>query len=342
MVASHSDCLIVGRGQIVLRSTGERFIATVTESGSQHTQCNFDVISLEINRSEIKATRRSGPIRSPGRFKRFVVSVPPSLAGAATQVVEHGQLILDAGYQWVADKILELAESQEIRVGEGLYSLCREIFPEIEFRREIWFATVGPLYGFRLIAPEVVDGALEVYSSAAKDLPVSALDLLAQLIATCLPRELLLMDKAARRGGIMDVNISDAGYARDPYAFVMSGLYKSTAFTIYPILRRREDDLAVMALFPTHRVAILSRFDAYVEDFRERAVNLAAAITEASSLFEVAETIPDLPNTDTRKMNVAHRLARAVDEARIESDKQRYTKSHRLKFIGRVRAPRPK
>jgi hypothetical protein len=332
IIAIQTKCDLVAGNQLVKGSTKERFVSAVTESSPYHTECRLDVISLDRENLDDKRVRRSGPIKSPGRFKRFAVTLPSSLSDAATPVLEHGQLILDTAYSWIADQILEFTDARELHVAEGLYSLARELFPEPNYRRELWFATVGPLYGFRLIASEVVDGALRTYSEGVRDLPISPLDLLARLLASCLPRNLLLMDAAARRDGAMDVDVSNAGYAHDPYAYVMKSLYGSTSFTIYPLLTRSH--LSVMALFPTGRQAILSRLEAHKGEFSDRARDLASAIEESARLFEVVETKPEeTDEPSVKRLNIGHLVGQTVEAARAEAEHRRVIEKRRFRFL---------
>jgi len=227
-------------------------------------------------------------------------------------LLQRGQLILDTGYSWMVESILLMVERQQLRVAEGLYALSRELFPERTLQREVWFATVGPAFGFRLISPDVTRAALDAITLTTLDLPVNPIDFLAELLATRLPRDQLMMNVAAKGDQTIDVDLRNAGYARTDsrYSFVLNRLYGSYAVTMMPLLRSH--NFAVLALFPTGRAAIRDRLEVHRDEFGDRALELSGTIVDAATLFD-----PE-PSKDREKIssaeNVAHLLGMSIDD----------------------------
>jgi hypothetical protein len=246
--------------------------------------------------------------------------LPADLSVVATPLLERATMLLEVGYSWIATKIFELCSSEEVTVAKGLYALSREIFPEKSLRELIWFASVGPLFGFRLISPDVSNAALDALARNTSGAPVSPLELLGGLLESRLPRELLLMNVAARSDSAIDLDVSDAGYSKggSRYAFVLSSLYGGRSITMLPILRA--DQFAVMALFPAGYELIVSRIEAHRSLFESRALELSQAIVEAADLFEVSrvkeqDVLPETGEGPTR-FNVGRLLGATVDEIR--------------------------
>jgi hypothetical protein len=297
---------------------GDQYLVLGSEEPRSHLEFYITVLALNpVQPSDLK--ERSARIDPPSRFRAVRILVPASLESIGDDLLERAKFLMDAGYAWMVDSIVRMIDNDEVRVAEGLYDLCRDIFPEQILREQIWFATVGPIYGFRFITPEVLRAALKMITSQTLELPVDPIDVLAELISTRLPRELLLMDKAARVDSSMDVDIADAGYSKGAsrYPFVLKSLYGSSSLTMLPMLRAA--NFAVLALFPAKNDIIRDRLTAHMEEFADRSIRLASRIVEAASLFE--------PRTDQSDewddhryvtKNIGKLLGESLDEARAE------------------------
>lgn len=333
-VCQHAaDVVVAGSGQALWRvgnqlvdAQGGRCLVSAVEAGFDRTVLDISLIPLSAAIRSDRRLAKSRKVRAPGRFRRIEVSVPEAFANTSTPLVEHAVLILETGYTWIAERILDLVSRIEVRVADSLYDLARDVFPENDLRREVWFATVGPLYGFRLMSPDVARSALDAFKRGTSRLPVSPLDLLGEFLQTRLPRDLLLMNIAVRNDDAMDVDLSHAGYTRSGsrYSLVLSVFYGGTSFTIVPLLRAAQ--FAVVALFPTGRTAIRARLEAHRQEFEHRASLLATEIIEAAELFEVAEPNPE----DEPGGNVGQLLGSAVSEVRRASRAQRRAPALRL------------
>ncbi len=300
-------------------SDGERYIVAVSEEPLRH--CDLYLTCLSITASVTPASLREIVIdlNQPGRFRTLSVVVPSAMSAMGDALAQRGKFLLDAGSAWMADRVIGLVDRDQIRIAEGLYVLSREIFPEDAIREQVWFATVGPIYGFRLITPEVARAALKTMAATTLELPVDPVDLLAELLATRLPRELLLMDKAARVDQNIEMDIADAGYSRgiSRYPFVLKSLYGGSSLTMMPLLRA--DRFAVLALYPAGNVTVRDRLSAHRAEFEARARELSEHIIKASSLFEIVDD-EAAPHRIRRTRNVAHLLGESLDEVVAEHD----------------------
>ena len=297
--------------------SGERYLLSISEEPRRHLDLFFTCLSLTPLPAE-KMVEVSAELNQPCRFRRLWVVAPSALESYADALATRCKFLLDVASAWAAERIIAMVDRDQVRVAEGLYALSREIFPEDSIREELWFATVGPLYGSRFITPEVARSALKTLSDTTLELPVDPIDMLAELLASCLPRDLLLMDKAARVDQSIEVNIRDAGYSKgiSRYPFVLKSLYRGSSLTMTPLLRA--DKFAVLALFPAGHTVIKERLAAHEQEFAARARELSREIVEASSLFEVTDT-EDAPNRAANsKKNVAHLLGESLDQIAAE------------------------
>jgi hypothetical protein len=325
-------------GNALADSDGHRYlVTTIPASNNPSILC---VTLIPLGREDVgERVRRSRAVSFPGRFRRIDLMFPHRFANLATIAVEQVKTILDSGYSFISAKIIEAVDNTEVEVAKSLYSLASEIFPEEILRREVWFATVGPVYGFRLMSAEAARAALQTIDSNTRGLPVSPLDLVAELLATRLPREVLLMNVAAADDVTIDVDVSDAGYtkSRSRYAFVLTSFYGGTSFTIMPLLR--SDQFAVMALFPTGKPLLQNRIEQHREELERRAREVGAAIVEAASLFEISQFPAALPGDQARNAgndNLGIVLGATVDEIRSKVTRSKQM-THRDRFMARLR-----
>lgn len=222
----------------------------------------------------------------PGKFKELELVWPATFAYMVEPLGALVQRLFDETSTYIAEQLLTRLNSAELRVAKELYALLRVVVTDPEMRATIWFATVGPEYGFRLVDDAAGSGALKaIYNGVAND-PVSPERIFAQLIQTKLPRQLLLMDLSAKRGLVMDGCIPKAGYAQQglSYTYVMQSLYQANQFCIFPIFRA--ESVAVFALFPSELDAVRNLMAENLSRFEEVAARLVTPIVEAAHLFD--------------------------------------------------------
>ncbi len=310
--------LVPAGANTLVDNRGDQYLVLGSEEPKNHLDFFITVIPLTPGKPE-NLKEQAARLRPPSRFREVWVLVPAVFESIQNALLERSKFIMDISYAWIADSIIRMVDSDQIRVAEGLYDISRDVFPEENLREQIWFATVGPVYGFRFMTPEVVRSALKMISSQTLEMPVDPIDLLAELISTRLPRQLLLMDKAARVDFSMDVDIADAGYSKgvSRYPFVLKSLYGSSSLTMLPLLRAA--NFAVLALFPAKNDIIRDRLDSHMNEFAERALQLTQKLVEASSLFEDhSDPIDESDGTRNLSRNVGRLLGQSLDDARAE------------------------
>lgn len=248
-----------------------------------------------------QSVRSRWDLAPPGKFKTLELVWATELTHLVEPLGALVQRLCDEASDYIAERILARLNSTELHVAKELYNLLRVVVTDPDTRAKIWFATVGPHYGFRLVDDAAGSGALKaIYAGVAND-AVSPERVLAQLIQTKLPRELLLMDVSAKAGSVLDGNIPKAGYAQQgmSYTYVMRSLYRSENFCIYPVYRAEK--IAVFALFPSELDSVRNLIANNLSRFAEVASRLVSPIIEAASLFD-SELPPGnvpVPQTDT-------------------------------------------
>ena len=323
-VAAASDRLWPVDATGLVGTDGSRYAIAV----SPEIVAGLDLLISMYVQTAAGTARRSlettAVLAAPGRYRKLRVYVPEKWEFLADYIVPAGQLILDAGYSWIADMIVQAMDGAEEKVTARLYGLSREIFPEDDLRKKLWFATVGPVYGFRLVSSEVTKEALRDISAFTTDLAVDPVDLLAELLTTRLPRQMLLMDKAAKLDSTINLNFADAGYSKSPsrYAFVMKSLYGGSSVSMMTLLRA--DNFAVLALFPTGHREISLRLEAHRHEFEEVARQLSGPIVKAASLFEGSGSDIDV-QPFRKRVGVGRLLGDALDSVVPQDDS---TKEH--------------
>jgi hypothetical protein len=194
--------------------------------------------------------------------------------------------ICESGYAWIRERIEELVASEEVALGARLYRYARTIFPSRKINENLWFAVVSEQWGFRLIDGTVVDRAFDLMKPQALEYGHSTTKLVAELLQTRLPREKLLMQQALTLGQCIDVSLADAQYRQEGsiYASVLSALYGSDAFTIFPI--RQEGQFSILALFPTGMSLVKERLIEHKDEMCEIASTIGCEVKQAEKLFD--------------------------------------------------------
>jgi len=265
--------------------------------------------------------RRRRKVRRSGRYSDAVVILPDRVKESASLCADAVQLLLITGYAWAVSQILMIASRAETEIGIHLYRLLHKVVPEDPLASRVWFATIGPAYGFRLCDPQATTAALEVIQQNLLGAPISPLAILASLLETRLPRQRTLMQKAAAQHRCIEVDVSDTDYARDGdfYAYVLKMLYGGTALTIMPL--SVTDAVSVFALYPTGEGVISRRLEAHRDDFERLATAHADEIVKAIDLFEVADERSIDSSTDLH--GGLSMLWQAVDEVALMKQARR-------------------
>lgn len=233
-----------------------------------------------------KTTNSRYDLAPPGKYKTLELLWAAELAYLSEPLGVLVKRLCDEASNYIAETILSRLNSGELRVAKQLYDLLRIVVTDSETRAKVWFATVGPEYGFRLVDDAAGSGALKaIYAGVGND-AVSPERVLAQLVQTRLPREMLLMDISAKSGSVIDGDIPKAGYAQQglSYTYVMHALYHSDNFCIFPVYRA--DPIAVFALFPSDLDSVRNLLANNASRFAEVASRLVEPIIEAASLFD--------------------------------------------------------
>jgi hypothetical protein len=245
-------------------------------------------------------------IRNAGPLANVSVILPAAIASYEEPILTLAATVLDVGLAWIETSLLDAMGDAEVAIVEALYSLVRRIMPEPSLHRYVWFATVGPLYGFRFVSRPVTEQALEKLKSFVNGKTIDPLDLLAALLASRRPKGGLLMTKAIAEGRCIEVDVADADYAHDGnyYAYVLTALYGGTAFTIYPV--HSIGEFHVVALFPVGRHDIADRLTHEIAELRDVSTRLGRQISEAVALFDqdpaspwtAKSSAPEIPFTE--------------------------------------------
>ena len=231
-------------------------------------------------------TKRVRRISGYGRYDKVEVLLPRCITEHATLIVESVVAICESGYAWIRERIEELVASEEVALGARLYRYARTIFPSRKINENLWFAVVSEQWGFRLIDGTVVDRAFDLMKPQALEYGHSTTKLVAELLQTRLPREKLLMQQALTLGQCIDVSLADAQYRQEGsiYASVLSALYGSDAFTIFPI--RQEGQFSILALFPTGMSLVKERLIEHKDEMCEIASTIGCEVKQAEKLFD--------------------------------------------------------
>jgi hypothetical protein len=230
--------------------------------------------------------RRYRSVRGYGPYRRLEMVLPRELAEPGSLLADVAQVIIETAYAWIEQEVIALVSREDIGIARELYRRAAAILPEQELQGALWFASVGPLYGFRLMDRSVTIEALHEIDRHITDYGNYTLKFLAELLATRLPREQTLMQRALSLDKCLDVDLHDAEYHKRGhiYASVLAALYGREAFTIYPVMNT--ENVSVVGLFPTHMGVIARRLDHHTDDLLHICRSMSEQILNASVLFE--------------------------------------------------------
>lgn len=203
-------------------------------------QSDFEKIDM-IDECEIK-------ISGYGKYSKVHIFVSSQLKVQNENLMTAVKTVFETSYKWFGIKTEDFVCRETVSVANKVYSFLRTIICNDTLYKSLWIAVVGKGYGFRLVNREQVN---ELFCTFAenKDLSVSVIDCVSNLLSTKLPYDELLMKAALDYNQSIDGDISNAKYSKNGnrYSKTMYSLYGGNAFSIYPIM---QDEIGIVALYP--------------------------------------------------------------------------------------------
>lgn len=275
-----------GGGYINDKSSGKQYMLSVSHNISHPKALAIVWTPLRGSSSSSILLDSACFLSSPCAFSSLEVYSPPEIVDYAISSMYLARKLLEEGSDYIFENILSILQNEEISVAKKLYDELRLVVLDKDKREEVWFATLSSEYGFRLADPRVGSKALDAIRKGIGGDSVSPLVVLSQLIETRLPRELLLMNEAAKTEKIVDASIPRSGYAISGhgYTYVMQVLYDSDSFGILKICEK--DGVVVLALFPSDSTYVRDLLVEHKAQLGEVAEAIIDPIRAARNLFD--------------------------------------------------------
>jgi hypothetical protein len=225
-------------------------------------------------------------IAGHGMVREVTVMTPDFLDEFASLACDLCAQLVEMGYAWLDAAVDEFVHRAELSVAAEMYSLVRGILPARAAHENLWFACLHREFGFRLVDPVVSSAALQLIDENVERFGGSAAQFLAELLQTRLPRDQLLMQRSHELGTTLEVDVADAGYTRkgDIYSYVLTALYGSTAFTIFPVYA--VGPTTIFALYPAGQSEIADHLRQHRSELERMASDVATRLDEYASLFD--------------------------------------------------------
>src|SRR5260370_1601453 len=157
---------------------------------------------------------RPRKIQGYGRFNRVRFVIPQSRWCDGDLLQQFVSSVFETAYGWFEQRVANLISGNRDMLAANLYQYLRAIIPNEEARRNVWFASVTTDCVFRVLDPEGAHAAFALVHPHAHVYAYSTHRLVAEILATALPRQNLLMQAAVTRKQSVDADLSQAVYKR--------------------------------------------------------------------------------------------------------------------------------
>lgn len=267
--------------------TGEFYDAAVLPDVQDSSVLLISVLPRPRGRFQ-RLTQKTISIGGYGKYRKVRFFFTQELTKDLDLLIGVVSGLLESGYAWFSNQVEALTASAEIAMVSDLYTKIRSLLANEHLAKNFWFATITAGYGFRLIDPRVARDSFTLIEKSASDYGRSTNRLVAELLATRLPRHGLLMHTSVTLNRCLDLaELSKARYKQTGsiYASAVAALYGTETLTIYPLYV--SDQLSVLGLLPAEdRTSIIPVLQYHDHELKQAIENAAERIVTSIQIFE--------------------------------------------------------